>query len=490
MGRDGKARKTRGAVPEAVASAKRDWDSGRLMAALAAAKLGVWELDIRTRRVYLSPESYEIMGRPAGDGSLDSYVRSVHPDDLARVRRLFDRAVIWEKEFRAEFRYLRPDGAVPWLAATARTYMDDEGQPRRMLGTIQDVTRRRISEEAIRKSEERYRAVVEDQAEAIARFLADGTLTFVNEVYCRVFGKLREELLGRKWQALTHPDDVRMVEDRLRSLSPSNPVAVAENRIHEPSGRIRWMQFVHRGQFDGKGRLVETRCVGRDVTERREAQETARDYARRLVELDEKLRKMLAADLHDEVGQMLAALGIQLRVIAGSLPPDSLKNVGPAVEETERLVRGIVASLRGIREGLRPADLDDFGLSTAVRNMAEEFSKRTGIRVSFRCGKGFPRLPALREVSLYRIAQEALANVAKHAGAKRAEVRLAVSRGKLLLSIRDAGKGFDPAGKRPGADSGWGLTFMRERARMLGGTFRVESTPGEGTRVSVELGGG
>jgi signal transduction histidine kinase len=166
-----------------------------------------------------------------------------------------------------------------------------------------------------------------------------------------------------------------------------------------------------------------------------------------------------------------------------------LKAAGPTIEETEKLVREIAGSIRGTREALRPSDLDDFGLPTALRNMAEDFSRRTGIRVSVHCSRGIPRLQALREMSLFRISQEALTNISRHSEARRAEIRLALSLGKLRLSIRDDGKGFDPGGKRPRTDSGWGLTIMRERAEMCGGTFRVDSTSGKGTYILVELGG-
>ena len=136
-----------------------------------------------------------------------------------------------------------------------------------------DVTERRLAEEALRESEERYRSVVEDQTEVISRFLPDGTFLFVNEVYCRVFGKTAAELVGSRWQPAAYPDDLPMVEASLRTLAPDNPVVVIENRIRTGSGELRWMQFVNRALFDGTGRIAAIQAVGRDITERRQAEE-------------------------------------------------------------------------------------------------------------------------------------------------------------------------------------------------------------------------
>jgi PAS domain S-box-containing protein len=129
----------------------------------------------------------------------------------------------------------------------------------------------------LRISEERYRSVVEDQTEMICRFCPEnGTITFVNEVLCRFFGKTREELLGRGWQPEALPEDISMVERELHRLSPTNPVITVENRVYNASANVSWMQFVNRGLFDQQGRLVEIQAVGRDISERKKLEEELR----------------------------------------------------------------------------------------------------------------------------------------------------------------------------------------------------------------------
>lgn len=133
----------------------------------------------------------------------------------------------------------------------------------------ENVTERRKAEETLLENEERYRAVVEDQTELICRFKADGTLTFANDVYCRLFAKQKDDLVGKKWQPMVIPEDLPQVEARLRALSASQPIVEVENRVLLDTGQVRWMQFVNRGFFGADGRLTEIQAVGRDISDRK-----------------------------------------------------------------------------------------------------------------------------------------------------------------------------------------------------------------------------
>jgi PAS domain S-box-containing protein len=121
----------------------------------------------------------------------------------------------------------------------------------------------------LRQSEQRYQGFLEDQIEIICRFKADNTVIYVNEAFCRLCGKSREELLGHKWNPVVHPDDIQMVIDKVNSVSPSNPIVHIENRIIASDGSVIWGQFVNRGIFNEHGELLEMQAVGRDITERK-----------------------------------------------------------------------------------------------------------------------------------------------------------------------------------------------------------------------------
>jgi PAS domain S-box-containing protein len=136
-----------------------------------------------------------------------------------------------------------------------------------------EITHRNKIERALQESENRYRTVIEDQTEIICRFYPDGTYTFVNDVYCRFFGKAKEELIGRKWFPDAYPEDLEMIQATLSTMSPQNPVVVIENRVFSGDKVLRWMQFVNRGFYDQDGNLLEIQSVGRDLTERKKAEE-------------------------------------------------------------------------------------------------------------------------------------------------------------------------------------------------------------------------
>lgn len=480
-----------------------------------------------------------------------------------------------------------------------------------------EVEERRAAELALQMSEERYRTVVEDQTELIARACPDGRITFVNEVYCRFFGKSEAELVGTQWQPQVLPEDLPVLEERFKLLSAEHPVVVVENRVFSGRGELHWLQAVNRGTFDAEGRLVEVQVVARDICDRKQAEESLRKseeqfrqmaetveelfwltsprgelhylspaferiwrrscaeifqdpalcltathpedvprliryhdrlrageaatikyrilrpdgsvrwisdrgyprkdengevryiagvasdstaqkesderlkrYARRLITLEEELRKEIAGELHDDVGQELTVLSLNLGHISKHLARSGAGQLQPTVDESRKLVRTIHSTVRNLMVNLRPVQLDEYGLVPVLSSYTELYQKRTGIAASFRAAPEFPRLGATREISLFRIAQEALHNVLKHAEASRVEVVLEQTGTAARLTITDDGKGFVPPGAPPeGAGSGWGLSIMRERAELIGGNFRIESRPGA-TTLSVELAGG
>lgn len=156
----------------------------------------------------------------------------------------------------------RKDGRIGWYEFNISCIA---GHPDMVLGAIIDRTAVRQVQQPIEESEYRYREVIEDQTEIISRFLPNGTLVFVNDVYCRLFGKTRDEILGQRWHPVVHPDDLDYIEARLQDMSPDHPVVTIENRVFAADGTQRWMQFVNRGFYDSNGTLKEIQSVGRDI---------------------------------------------------------------------------------------------------------------------------------------------------------------------------------------------------------------------------------
>jgi signal transduction histidine kinase len=230
---------------------------------------------------------------------------------------------------------------------------------------------------------------------------------------------------------------------------------------------------------------VQARLI-KDQNEKLEAAKVSR----RLVEVQEAERRGLANELHDLVGQKLTALSINLNIVKTQLAPSTTAQASARLEDSLTLVEETIESIRDVMAELRPAILDDYGLTPVLRWYAEQFTKRTGVATAVIEQGPIRRLPPTVEEALFRIAQEALANVAKYARAQKATVTVEVTPQVMCLTIADDGCGFDPAAvHHPARDHGWGLMIMRERAASVGAQLNVESAPGRGARVIVTLQG-
>ncbi len=210
--------------------------------------------------------------------------------------------------------------------------------------------------------------------------------------------------------------------------------------------------------------------------------------ARRMVDVQEAERREVANRLHDMVGQKLTALSINLNIVRGQLLPVQTTQIGQRLDDSLKLIEETTESIRDVMGELRPAVLDDFGLGAVLRWYADQFTKRTGVATRVVEQGTSRRLSPTAEHALFRMAQNALANVAKHARADRAVVTLRMAARVTCLSVADNGDGFDPAALAPpDLGHGWGLMIMRERAEAIGARLDIESAPGHGTKVAFTL---
>jgi signal transduction histidine kinase len=214
-----------------------------------------------------------------------------------------------------------------------------------------------------------------------------------------------------------------------------------------------------------------------------------RALAAQIDQIEQAERRRLAHELHDQIGQNLTALSIHLSTIRTILSPETAHRALPRLDDAITLVEEIAQRIRDVMAELHPAILDDYGLLPALRWYAENFSQRTGIIAHVRGDDEAPRLPSRVETTLFRIAQEVLTNVAKHAQATRVTITLEMKGEGACLMITDDGVGFDPTTlQKPEQRERWGLRIMRERAEAIGGRLSIHSAPGKGTQVVVEIG--
>jgi two-component system, NarL family, sensor histidine kinase UhpB len=256
---------------------------------------------------------------------------------------------------------------------------------------------------------------------------------------------------------------------RIESIDPSEPTTLGLGHSDDPVAEINRLS----GSF--------TRLLDRIEDERRRSGQLA-------MRAQEEERRRLARDLHDEVNQALTAILLRLEALAQDTPPERADEVA----ELKRLVNQAMEELLTLARQLRPSALDDHGLVPAVEAQLKRFSARTGIEVRMSTEGDPNELPEVMQTAIFRVAQEALANVARHAGATVVEVDLDEDDGRAELRVRDDGTGFDPGAiPRAGTESpgaGLGLGGMAERARLVGGELDVRSAPGGGTSVTLRVG--
>ncbi|MEM5786665.1 MAG: sensor histidine kinase [Syntrophobacteraceae bacterium] len=215
-----------------------------------------------------------------------------------------------------------------------------------------------------------------------------------------------------------------------------------------------------------------------------------RELGVRLEEAEETERKRLAAELHDQVGQNLTAMGINLGILEGYLSGKEDNRVKLRIEDTYALIEDTTIRIREVMADLRPPGLDDFGIKGALQWVCEQFSNRTGIKITALIEEINPRPSPLIERTLFRIAQEALTNATRHSDAQNVLLTLESSGGKIRMCLIDDGRGFDTEGKSSMDSPKWGLRIMRERAELAGGTLHIDSKQGKGTKILVEVSDG
>jgi len=447
----------------------------------------------------LNPAFERITGWSRAEWLGKPFMSIIHPDDLSLAAETFQQVSCGEATSPYELRILSKSGE--YLIGEFKSVPNiEKGKVVGEFGIARDITDRKRAEEALRESEARYRAVMEQSADGIC--LTDVQTRYLleaNTALQRMLGYTPEEIQELSIYDLIAADreDIdRRFEGILKRESPPS----LERQLRRKDGSLVEVWLSTNVISYGGRELICT--LVRDVTEHKRAQEERERLLKRIRERGEQLRVLsqqlvkiqeterhsLARELHDEVGQNLTALAINLSILRSKLPAESAAKLGARLDDSQVLVEETIHRIRDVMAELRPPLLDDYGLLAALRWYAQRFSERTGIPTLTEGENLIPRLPLAIETTLFRIAQEALTNVTKHARASQVTVTLEAVGGEICLTIADNGTGFDPSSlHRTVERPGYGLMSMQERTDAVGGRFRVESTPEKGTRLIVEV---
>jgi PAS domain S-box-containing protein len=502
----------------------------RLTLAFAGAQEGVWDWNFETGVVLYSPRWKQMLGYSDDDikPHISAWESLLHPDDRLRAAQLNESVGRGDQTYEGEFRLRHKDGHyIHVLSRGFPVRREASGPVVRIVGTHLDITERKRTEAALRESEERLTLAFAGAQEGVWDWNLETGAVVYSSRWKEMLGYADDEIKPHisAWECLLHPDD------RARANQVNENVARGE-RTYEGEFRLRhkdghYIHVLSRGfpvRRQPGGPVVRIVGTHFDLTERKQAEEMLRrahqeleervrertaelaqanaslraemgereraerartELLARLVFAQEDERRRISREMHDQFGEQLTALGLKIGMLKDACAGRA--ELCSQVEALEGVAQQLDRDVDHLVWELRPTALDDLGLRAALANYVQHWSKRVNVSAGLHTsGLLDDRLASEAETTLYRIAQEALTNVAKHARAKNVDVILERRADHVILIIEDDGVGFDP-GEESTAGRGFGLLGMQERAALVGATLEIESAAGKGTTVLVRM---
>lgn len=433
-----------------------------------------------------------------------------YAEDLAADMAQFDRLRKGEIDgYTTDKRFVHKDGHLVYTRLSVRSVRNSHGDTDYIMAQVEDIT----EEKAARDRDHLLISALEAVGNCVIITDPHSRVEWVNQAFERLTGYRREEALGRRSGGLMKSGMYgrEFYETMWRTIL-AGKVWRGEIVNRRKDGSLYYDELVIAPVKNAADEICNFVAVNQDITERKLIEEEIRrlnnvleqrvnertaeltnantrlrDMTHRLIEVQEMERRRLAGELHDRIGSNLTAIGLNLRLMENAASSDIDAEVADRVADCVALVEDTMVCARDISADLHPATLDYVGLLPALEEFGEKFERRTGIAIEVQEIGRRIRLPAQIEIALFRIAQEALTNCAKHARTKLATIALEIAAGRVIFSIADTGEGFDVT--RLGVDGdkpGLGLLSMRERAEAIGGQLRIESALGRGTTIIAE----
>ncbi|MCB0281246.1 MAG: PAS domain S-box protein [Calditrichaeota bacterium] len=468
---------------------------GRLKLAIKASNVGLWDWDLVTNEVHFSPEWKSQIGYNDNEieNRFDEWEKRLHPDDVSRTLNHI-KAFLNEPwpDYSNEFRLKHKDGSYRWILVRADLICDHNGKPVQMLGSHIDITEMKQTQVTLQNSEERYRRIVETAREGIWLIDKDSVTTFVNQSLLDMLGYAREEMIGKLFYSFMDSDDIALAKQSIQRRK-AGMAEQHEFKFKKKNNTFIWTLINIAPILNSDLKYSGSLAMLSDITELKTSianLEASRSELRALIryidDLIEEERTQLSRDIHDELGQLLTVLKIRLSFIEEDVKeiiPDK-KEVDAKFLDVNNLIDSAVKNVNDILSRLRPETLDKVGLEASLETLSADFSRNTGIATQLRILSPDISLGSKKDLAVYRIIQEALTNIARHADASKAELLLEKSHNRFRLRISDNGHGIKKAKKTTKVH--YGLIGMRERALSIGGILNIDSDT-EGTRIQMDI---
>ena len=469
----------------------------QLSTIITGADIGTWDWDIPAGTVDVNDRYCTMLGYEPGRFGRDAhrFFESVHPDDIANLQEELAAHFSGANPFfRCDFRLRMTEGSYRWIHGAGRLVdRGPPGEPQRMVGIHIDINDRKLADEALKEREEEFRSMFELAAAGNAQAdPATGRFIRVNRKFCEITGYTETDLLQMTYRDITHPDDrAEDTADIQKVIAGERKMWSREKRYLRKDGSIVWVAVNGTAlRIHGSVQCTVANIV--DITERktyetllRAQREALRNLAAEITQTQEKERRRIADDLHDQIGQNLALAKMKLGEIKALIQgPEAT-----AIEQVRTLIDHSLKDTRSLVRELSPQVLYELGLEAALEWLVEQTQARYGLRCR---AQTMPlRAPVQEKIRgvLFQAARELLVNVAKHAQATEAMVLLKQDARGISIEVRDDGCGFEPSGLSLPSSTirGFGLFSVAERAALLGGELHIDSTPRSGTRVMVSI---
>ncbi|MBM4463343.1 MAG: PAS domain S-box protein [Chloroflexi bacterium] len=449
---------------------------------------GVFVVDLKGHMTYASPYVRRMLGYNEPVESRELTGERLTPDSREVLAEVFNEIIAVAKDRRkdmsrtwtVEWQMIRMDGSTMWVEGRINILRSEDGHATGIVCVYRDIDERKKAQELFRR--------LADSSPIGIYILQDGKLQFVNRQFQYYGGYDEEELLGTDAARFVLPGDRGKVRQAAIAMLRGERSEPYEFRFVTRDGKIRWvMERVASIEYN---RRRATLGNFMDITERKQHEEALehsesqlRLLSQRILNIQEEERSRIARDLHDQLGQELVFLKMKAVSLAEQLGGASV--VHGAAREVVSLIEQVRATSHRIAVDVRPAMLDDLGLLKAIQWYAEQFEERTSIVCLVDASAADLGLPKEVSTAAYRILQEALTNVWKHARASQVRVKVNKKGETMALRISDNGIGFDCS--KISAEGALGLLGMRERAHLVGGTLKISSRPGKGTEIMARL---
>jgi len=480
--------------------------------------------DDRYSVIYLNNEVEKLLGIPADEFLNDriSFVDLYHPDEASSIPSLVNAAIVQQAPFHLRYRLRHADGHWVWVEERGQGVYDENGALRFLEGCVFDITTKRNAEEAllrskeelerlvdvrtrelrtanrllrddykrqleltreIRDREEKFRIICEYNPGPVAITRAsDGEILYANQRLAEMAGAARDEIVGRF--ASEFYDDPQERQRVYEILQRDGQVRDYELRVRRTDGSLIWVSTsMRRMPLEGEDAVL---TILLDITERKlfaEQLQSKTRMLRRMLFLHDRDRQLIAYEIHDGIVQYMTGINLFLQAADAKIETNSA-GARKDLQTSSQLLGETIEEARRLIDGLRPGVLEEQGVVPAVKYLCEQTERLHNIATEYVDEVEFDRLAPAVEMAIYRIVQEGLNNIVKHSQAKRARVVLSQREDSLVIKIEDWGVGFDP---KKVETKRYGLTGIRDRARLLGGKAKIRAAEGEGTRLRVKL---